>query len=212
MSVEEKPMKKVLVTGFAPFGAETVNPSYEAVKLLPDRILDAAIVKAEIPVVFGQCGQVLAQLMAAEHPDLVLLVGQAGGRSAMEVERVAINCQDCPPDYPDNAGAAPVDAAIVPGGPAAYFATLPIKAMVARMLSQDIPARISNSAGTYVCNDLMYRLLHLLATAYPGVKGGFLHVPYATSQRHPALPSMPLGEIARGLQCAIEAMLLPPEP
>ena len=91
MSVEEKPMKKVLVTGFAPFGAEKVNPSYEAVKLLPDRILDAAIVKAEIPVVFGQCGQVLAQLMAAEHPDLVLLVGQAGGRSAMEVERVAIN-------------------------------------------------------------------------------------------------------------------------
>src|SRR5699024_7095319 len=117
-----------------------------------------------------------------------------------------------PPDYPDNTGAAPVDAAIVPGGPAAYFATLPIKAMVARMLSQDIPARISNTAGTYVCNDLMYRLLHLLATAYPGVKGGFLHVPYATSQRHPALPSMPLGEIARGLQCAIEAMLLPPEP
>ena len=104
--MEEKPMKKVLVTGFAPFGAETVNPSYEAVKLLPDRILDAAIVKAEIPVVFGQCGQVLAQLMAAEHPDLVLLVGQAGGRSAMEVERVAINCQDCPPDYPDNTGAA----------------------------------------------------------------------------------------------------------
>lgn len=143
MSVEEKPMKKVLVTGFAPFGAETVNPSYEAVKLLPDRILDAAIVRAEIPVVFGQCGQVLAQLMAAEHPDLVLLVGQAGGRSAMEVERVAINCQDCPPDYPDNTGAAPVDAAIVPGSPAAYFATLPIKAMVARMLSQDIPAQIS---------------------------------------------------------------------
>ena len=99
--MEEKPMKKVLVTGFAPFGAEAVNPSYEAVKLLPDRILGAAIVKAEIPVVFGQCGQVLAQLMAAEHPDLVLLVGQAGGRSAMEVERVAINCQDCPPDYPD---------------------------------------------------------------------------------------------------------------
>lgn len=207
--MEEKTIKKVLVTGFAPFGGETVNQSYEAVKLLPDQILGADIVKAEIPVAFGTCGQVLAQRMAAERPDLVLLVGQAGGRSAMEVERVAINCRDCPPDAPDNAGRAPADEPIVPGGPAAYFATLPIKAMVARMLSQDIPARISNTAGTYVCNDLMYQLLHLLATAYPGVKGGFLHVPYAASQRHPALPSMPLGEIARGLTCAIEAALLP---
>ena len=206
----EKTTKTVLVTGFAPFGKETVNPSYEAVKLLPDKILDAVIVKAEIPVVFRKSGQILEALVDAERPDLVVLVGQAGGRASMEVERIAINCEDCPPDFPDNEGNAPADAPIVPDGPAAYFSTLPIKAMVQRMQQHNIPAQISNSAGTYVCNDLMYHLLHLLHTRYPAVSGGFIHVPYATLQRHTALPSMPLEEIAKGLQCAIEAALLTP--
>lgn len=146
-------------------------------------------------------------MVRQERPDLVLLVGQAGGRTCLSLERVAINCQDCVPGVSDNEGNHPTGEKIFPDGPDAYFTTLPIKAMVARMLEQEIPAGISNSAGTYVCNDLMYHLLHLLHTQFPQVRGGFIHVPYATIQRYPAAPSMPLAEISRGLQCAIEAAM-----
>ena len=200
----------ILITGFAPFGGDGENPSQLALEALPGAIAGARLAKRLLPVSFLAAQRAVCAAIASERPDAVLLTGLAGGRAKISLERAALNVKDA--RMPDNDGDCPVDQPIRADGPAAYFATLPLKAMVARMLSQDIPARISNTAGTYVCNDLMYRLLHLLATAYPGVKGGFLHVPYATSQRHPALPSMPLGEIARGLQCAIEAMLLPPEP
>lgn len=198
---------KFLVTGFQPFGREKVNPAYEAVKLLPDTVMGAAVVKAEIPVVFQKGALLVRDIVRREQPDVIILVGQAGGRTCMEVERVAINCQDCMPGFPDNEGNEPTGEKIVPDGPDAYFSTLPIKAMVNCMLENSVPAKVSNSAGTYVCNELMYRLLHLLHTEFPDARGGFIHVPYATIQRYPSMASMPLEEISRGLQCAIEAAI-----
>lgn len=198
---------KILVTGFQPFGKESTNPSYEAVKLLPDQISGAEIIKAELPVVFRKGGVCAAELIRRELPDIVLHVGQAGGRTAMTPERVAINVEDCPSGFPDNEGNAPSDEAIVPNGPAAYFSTLPIKAMVKKMMDAGIPAQVSNTAGTYVCNDLMYHTLHLLATEFPHCRGGFIHVPYATTQNHPNMASMPLELMAKGLEAAIEACI-----
>ncbi len=196
---------KVLLTGFAPFGAEKQNPSYEAVRLLPEEIAGASIIKAELPVVFRECGTVIGELLRREKPDAVILVGQAGGRTCISVERVAINCEDCAPDRPDNAGNAPQEQKVCPDGPDAYFSTLPIKRMVEKMLENGVPAQISNTAGTYVCNDAMYALLHQIHTAFPGVRGGFVHVPYATFQRHPQFASMTLEQISFGLRCCVEA-------
>ncbi len=198
---------KVLVTGFEPFGKETVNPSYEAVRVLPDTIAGAEIIKAQIPVVFRKGGEKVAALLQEHQPELVLLVGQAGGRSAMSVERIAINCQDCSPNFPDNEGNAPAGETIFSDGPDGLFATLPIKAMVQTMKEGGVPAYVSNTAGTYVCNDLMYHLLYLLKKDYPKTRGGFIHVPYATIQNHPMSPSMPLCEISRGLELAIKACI-----
>ncbi len=196
---------KVLLTGFAPFGAEKRNPSYDAVRMLPEEIAGASIVKAELPVVFRECGAVIEELLRREKPDVVILVGQAGGRTCISVERVAINCEDCAPEHPDNAGNAPQEQKICPDGPDAYFSTLPIKRMVEKMLENDVPAQISNTAGTYVCNDAMYALLHQIHTACPGVRGGFVHVPYAVSQRHPQFASMTLEQISLGLRYCVEA-------
>ena len=150
---------KVLVTGFQPFGKETMNPSFEAVRLLPDEINGAQIVKAEIPVVFRKGGNEVQKLVRQENPDIVLLVGQAGGRSSMNVERVAINCEDCPSGFPDNEGNCPQGEKVYEDGPDGYFSNLPIKAMVKNMMDHGVPAAVSNTAGTYVCNDLMYHLL-----------------------------------------------------
>ncbi len=196
---------KILVTGFEPFGKETMNPSYEAVRLLPDTIAGAEIIKVQIPVVFRRGGEKLSALLKEYKPDIVLLVGQAGGRSAMSVERIAINCQDCSANFPDNEGNCPADELIFPDGPDGLFATLPIKAMVQVMNDGGVPAYVSNSAGTYVCNDLMYHLLYFLKKDHPEAKGGFIHVPYATIQNHPLSPSMTLEEISRGLKLSIEA-------
>lgn len=198
---------KVLVTGFQPFGKDKSNPSYDAVKLLPERIAGADIIKAELPVVFRKGAAAAAELIRKEQPDIVLHVGQAGGRTAVTPERIAINVEDCPHAFPDNEGNAPSDEAIIPQGPAAYFSTLPIKAMVKQMLSASVPAQVSNSAGTYICNDLMYHTLHLLATEYPHIRGGFIHVPYATSQNHPNMASLPLELIAKGLELSIQACI-----
>lgn len=198
---------KVLITGFQPFGPESKNPSYEAVKLLPDEIKGAQIIKKEIPVVFRKGGAVLAETVKEVQPDIVLCVGQAGGRMCINPERVAINCEDCAPSFPDNDGNAPQGEKIAADGPDAYFATVPIKAMVEKMVANDIPAAVSNTAGTYVCNDLMYHLLHLIHTEYPNIRGGFIHVPYATMQHNFKFASMPLTEIAKGLELCIEACL-----
>ena len=196
---------KVLLTGFQPFGGETVNPSYEAVKLVPDTVAGAEIIKAELPVVFGAVIEEIEKLIESCNPDIILCAGQAGGRASMSVERVGINCDDS--DIPDNAGFKHDGAPIAKDGPAAYFSDLPVKAMVANMKKHGVPAEISNTAGTYVCNHLLYGCLHLLAAKHPGRRAGFIHVPYTPEQvlEKRNVASMPLELIAKGLEAAVEA-------
>ena len=148
---------KILITGFNPFGGESTNPAFEAVKLLPDTIKEAQIIKLEIPTEFKRAGKVLQDGIETNKPDVVVCIGQAGGRSAITPEKVAINLMDG--RIPDNAGYQPVDTPVREDGPTAYFASLPVKAMVETIREAGIPAFLSYSAGTYVCNFLMYELL-----------------------------------------------------
>ena len=198
---------KILITGFDPFGGETVNPAYEAVKLLPDTIAGAEIIKLEVPTRFHRAGAVLEDAMQRHKPDVVICVGQAGGRAVITPEKVAINLMDG--RIPDNAGYQPVDVPIQEDGETAYFTSLPVKAMVQRMRDAGIPAAVSYTAGTYVCNYLLYTLLYLIDKKYPHVRGGFIHVPYAMEQvinKPLGTPSMDLRQIARGLETAVEAV------
>ena len=198
---------KILITGFDPFGGETVNPAYEAVKLLPDTIAGAEIIKLEVPTRFHRAGAVLEDAMQRHKPDAVICVGQAGGRAAITPEKVAINLMDG--RIPDNAGYQPVDVPIREDGETAYFTSLTVKAMVQRMRDAGIPAAVSYTAGTYVCNYLLYTLLYLIDKKYPNVRGGFIHVPYAMEQvinKPLGTPSMDLRQIARGLETAVEAV------
>lgn len=198
---------KILITGFDPFGGEPVNPAYEAVKLLPDEIGGTHIIKLEVPTVFGKAGAVLEEGIKEHQPDAVICVGQAGGRSGMSVEKTAINFQDA--RIPDNEGNQPIDQPIKEDGDTAYFATVPVKAMVAKMRENGIPAFVSYTAGTYVCNELMYTLLYLTHKKYPKIRGGFIHVPYAMGQtvdKPNGTPAMALESIARGLECAVAAV------
>ena len=198
--------KKVLVTGFDPFGGEQVNPAYEAVRLLPDEIAGASVVKLEIPTVFTRSAKVVEEAIERERPDVVLCVGQAGGRSAITVEKVAINLAEA--RIPDNDGEQPFDTPLREDGDTAYFASLPVKAMVANMNDHGIPAFMSYTAGTYVCNSIMYNVLYLIDRRFPGVRGGFIHVPYAVEQgvgKPNGTPVMELATMARGLEYAIEA-------
>ena len=198
---------KILITGFDPFGGENVNPAYEAVKLLPDTIAGAEIIKLEVPTRFHRAGAVLEDAMQRHKPDAVICVGQSGGRAAITPEKVAINLMDG--RIPDNAGYQPVDAPIREDGETAYFTSLPVKAMVQRMRDAGIPAAVSYTAGTYVCNYLLYTLLYLIDKKYPNVRGGFIHVPYAMEQvinKPLGTPSMDLRQIARGLETAVEAV------
>lgn len=196
---------KLLLTAFDPFGGSSVNPAQEAVKLVSPRVGGVEVVKLEVPTVFGRSIAVTAAAIEAERPDAVLCIGQAGGRCELTPERVAINLDDA--CIADNEGNQPIDAPIFPDGAPAYFATLPIKAMVAAIRAAGLPASVSNTAGTFVCNHLMYGVLYTLARYYPGVQGGFLHVPFAPSQTvgHPA-PSMSVQDIARGLEAAVSAI------
>ena len=200
---------KLLTTGFAPFGGERINPAWEAVRRLPDRMGESELIKAEMPTSFAGCAAALEEACRLWRPDGVLCVGQAGGRACVTVERVAINLAEA--SIPDNDGAKPVDQPLVPGGPAAYFATLPVKAMVRRVREAGIPCQLSYTAGTYVCNCLMYRALHLAAEVYPGMRAGFIHVPYALRQaadKPGSTPSMSLEAITAALAAAIEAAAL----
>lgn len=196
---------KILLTAFEPFDGATINPAQEALHLVPERIGDAEIARMEVPVVFGESVRVVAEAVDRLRPDAVLCIGQAGGRAALTMERVAINVDDA--SIPDNAGNQPVDAPVVPGAPAAYFATLPIKAITARIREAGVPAAVSNSAGTFVCNHLMYGVLHHLAEHHPRVRSGFMHVPFAPAQTlaRPA-PSMSVTDIARGIEAAARAI------
>lgn len=196
---------KVLMTGFEPFGGEKINPSFEAVKKIDDRVSGAEIIKAEIPTVFKKSIEELERLITTHKPDIVICVGQAGGRFDITVERVAINVDDA--RIADNEGNQPVDKKVFEDGENAYFSNLPIKAMVSEMKNNNIPASLSNTAGTFVCNHLMYGLLYLLNKKHPSIKGGFVHVPYITEQviTKPNTPFMDLDKIAEGLTFAIKA-------
>ena len=171
-------MARVLMTGFAPFGGESVNPSWQAVSLVSARRDDVAAV--ELPCEFETSLPTLRRALSEHRPALVICAGQAGGRAEVTPERVAINLIDA--RIPDNAGARPVDAPVVADGPAAYFTTLPVKACVAAIRAAGVPASVSHTAGTYVCNQVFYGLMHLLATEFPGVRGGFVHVPFSPEQ------------------------------
>jgi len=195
----------VLVTGFDPFGGEALNPSWMAVQALHGRqVASHRIVGAQLPTVFGESLQVLRGLLLRHRPSLVLCTGQAGGRTAMSLERVAINVNDA--RIADNALAQPVDTAVVVGGPAAYFTSLPIKAMLVALQQAGINAEVSQTAGTFVCNQVFYGLMHELATrrGMRKVRGGFVHLPWLPQQGQ---PSMPLDEMVRGLRLAIACAL-----
>ncbi len=198
---------RILITGFDPFGGESVNPAYEAVKLLPATIAGAEITTLEIPTVFGKCELAVEEAMANCRPDVVLSIGQAGGRFDIAVERVAINIADG--RIADNEGNQPIDQTICPEGESAYFSTLPVKAMVEGIRSRGIPASVSYTAGSYVCNYIMYRVLHLAATKYPGIKAGFIHVPFMPSQaigKPQNTPTMSIETIAYAIGAAVEAI------
>ncbi|MFK8243642.1 MULTISPECIES: pyroglutamyl-peptidase I [unclassified Facklamia] len=199
---------KLLVTGFEPFGDESVNPALEAVKLLPDSIAGAEIIKLEIPTVFHKSGKMLETAIKEIQPDAIICVGQAGGRSAITPERVAINQDDA--SIKDNEGNQPIDEPIQSDGPPAYFSTLPIKAIVAAIQEAGIPAQVSNTAGTYVCNHLMYQARYY-AEQYLSANAsvGFIHVPYMPSQvvNKPNVASMKLDTIVKALTIAIEVVV-----
>jgi len=199
-------MPTVLLTGFAPFGGETSNPSWDAVAPLANkRIGGHRIVVRQLPVEFGTSLKVLQAAIREAKPSLVLCVGQAGGRAQVSIERVAINIDDA--RIPDNADACPIDAPIAADGPAAYFATLPIKAMTAAMRVAGVPTEVSNSAGTYVCNHLMYGVLHFIAASGAGARAGFIHVPYAEEQviDKAGIAAMSIATMVRGIEAGIEA-------
>lgn len=198
---------KILVTGFDPFGGERINPAIESVKKLPDTIKEASIIKLEIPTVCHTSLEVIEQAIQTHKPDVILSIGQAGGRSDITVERIGINCDDC--RIPDNAGNQFIDEPVYQDGPAAYFVNLPIKAMVARIQQAGIPASVSNTAGTFVCNHVTYGVRHMCETKYQGIRSGFIHIPYLPSQvvDKKNMPSMELDTIVKSLCAAIEAIL-----
>ena len=200
-------MKKLLLTAFTPFDGEKINPALEAVKLVKDRIGNLLIVKLEVPTVFGKSIDTVREAIEREKPDFVLSIGQAGGRAEITPESVAINLDDA--RIPDNEGNQPIDEPIFPDGENAYFSTLPVKAMVEAIRKEGLPSSLSNSAGTYVCNHLMYGVLYYLDKR-PVIKAGFIHVPYIPEQtkNKKEMPALELSEIVRGLEAAITAIAI----
>ena len=197
---------KILVTGFEPFGGEDINPSWEAVRQLraPE---GTELVRLRLPVVFREAGELLAAALRREQPDLVLCIGQAAGRAAITPERLGVNLMDAA--IPDNTGFQPREEPVIPGAPAAFFARLPVKELAEAIRAAGVPAQVSNSAGLFVCNALLYRLLYEMETGYPHMRGGFLHVPCLPEQaarlgKEKPLPSLELSRIVRGLQAALD--------
>lgn len=202
-----KPQRSILITGFAPFGGERTNPSWEIAKALPKTIAGFRLETLRVPTEFGKAIAVTSKAIDTLNPAIVLCLGQAGGRAKMSVERIAINLDDAA--IADNAGVQMIDEAIDRNAPAAYFCTLPVKAMVAAMAEAKIPAEVSNSAGTFVCNHLLFGVLHHLAVNEPKTRAGFIHVPFLPSQvvDKPALPSMSLETMVQGVRAAIMAAI-----
>ena len=191
--------KKLLITGFDPFGGGKINPSWEAVKLLPERVGEYQIHKLAIPTIFGTAAEMILAQAQQLHPNVIISVGLAGGRDAVTPERIAVNIRDA--RIADNQGTQPQGDRIVQDGPAAYFSTLPVEQIAERIRKKDIRATVSNTAGTFVCNDVLYTLLHRFdGTA---VRVGFIHVPYLPAQ---GTPNMELTDIVKALTAAIEAL------
>jgi pyroglutamyl-peptidase len=207
------PRDAVLVTGFDPFGGDRLNPSWEVAQALHGRDIGGhRVVAGQLPTEFGRALPALQALLQAHRPRLVVCCGQAGGRAAISLERVAINVQDA--RIADNAGARPIDEPVVsdPAAPAAYFTSLPIKAMRRALLQAGIPAEVSQTAGTFVCNHVFYGLMHQLARGglngeLHGVRGGFIHLPWLPGQ---GTPSMPLAQAVTALDTAIACALATP--
>lgn len=197
----------ILVTGFAPFAGEAINPSWQVVQALPDKIGYHRVEKLCVPVAFGEAIGCVTKAINKHKPGLVLCLGQAGGRSRMSVERIAINVDDAA--IADNTHQQPIDQAIIADGPSAYFCTLPIKAMVAAMTKAGIPAEVSNTAGTFVCNHLIYGVLHHIATGRRAVRAGFMHVPFVESQivDRANTPALSLATMVVGTRAALRAAL-----
>lgn len=197
----------VLLTGFAPFGGEDENPSWDAVRALDGDIIEGhRVIARRLPVEFGASLSALQQALDELEPVLVICVGQAGGRAQISLERVAINVDDA--RIADNAGAQPIDEPVCGDGPAAYFSGLPIKAMLAVLREAGFPVEISQTAGTFVCNHVFYGLMHALRNV-PQVRGGFVHIPYAPAQaaRHPGAPSLPPTVVSQALRLAVAVAL-----
>jgi len=200
-------LKTVLLTGFEPFNKAKINPAWEAVRALKGWRGDGFVVEVlQLPCVFGLASRVIAGAVEEMKPDVVIAVGQAGGRAELSVERIAINIDDA--SILDNREQQPVDLPIVDDGPAAYFATLPIKAIVRELRERGLRAGVSQTAGTFVCNHVFYGLMH--QTAGTAVRAGFIHVPYLPEQAMAmpnGAPSMPLDEIIEGLRIAVQVSL-----
>ena len=191
--------KKLLITGFDPFGGGSINPSWEAVKLLPEQLGQYRIHKLAIPTIFGTAAEMILAEAQQFRPDVIISVGLAGGRDAVTPERIAVNIRDA--RIADNRGFQPSGDRVVAEGPAAYFSTLPVEKMAERIRQVGIPAAVSNTAGTFVCNDVLYSVLHHFAGT--SVQAGFIHVPYLPSQ---GTPNMELTDIVKALSAAIEAL------
>ncbi len=199
----------ILLTGFDPFGGGAHNPSWLIAQALHgQRIAGHQVVAAQLPTVFGQSLQRLQSLLQEHRPALTLCLGLAGGRAALSIERIGININDA--RIPDNGGAQPIDTPVQPGGPAAYFASLPIKAMLRAVQRAGVPCEVSQTAGTFVCNHVLYGLMHLLAQGIgpEGARGGFVHVPWLSGQGDPHLP---LRDMVRGIHAALWAAVLTPQ-
>ena len=201
----------ILVTGFEPFGGKSVNPSWEIARALDGWTCEGHVVRsALLPCVFGDALHRLDEAIAAHRPDLVICLGQAGGRAEISIERAALNVDDA--RIPDNLGRQPLDAAVVPDGPVAYFSTLPIKAIARDLREAGVAAAVSNTAGTFVCNHVFYGLMHRLATtpALARARGGFVHVPFTPEQvaGKTGLPSMPLHTQIDGIRRALRSAVL----
>lgn len=198
---------KILITAFEPFGGEKVNPALEAMKLLPDKIGEAQILKLELPTVFKKSIEKVWQHIDEYEPDIVISLGQAGGRACISIERVAINIDDT--TMADNEGNMPVDQPIFKDGENAYFSNLPIKNMVEDIKKAGIPANISNTAGTYVCNHVMYGVLYKIHKEKLDIKAGFIHVPFIPEQvvDKPERASMSLENIVKAVEIACKVLV-----
>ena len=201
-------MEKVLVAAFGPFGGESMNPALEAVRLLPGSVAGVRLVRIELPVSYERAPRAVEEALLAERPDVVLCAGQAGGRAQVSIERVAVNLADAV--APDVDGCRPCDEPLVADAPAALFATVPTRRMVQAVRDAGLPAQLSYSAGTFVCNATLFRLLWMLEREAPAVRAGFVHVPFAPEQlpgKPAGTPAMPVEDAARALEAAIAAAL-----